>query len=117
MITIIGHSPGPGRGSSKVKATKDIVKDWMNECGVTTYNWNNLVDFHAKNLKFKDITKTFENKEDEKIIALGNLVSTYLYRMGVKHLKVPHPSRKNRMWNDPDLEPKTINEIKKYIEN
>ena len=52
QIVIIGHSPG------KVDAAKSTtlkkVKDWMESCHILSYDWYNLVDYHAPDLKLKD---------------------------------------------------------------
>ena len=54
QIVIIGHSPG------KVDAAKSTtlkkVKDWMESCHIISYDWYNLVDYHAPDLKLKDAT-------------------------------------------------------------
>jgi uracil-DNA glycosylase len=54
------------------------------------------------------------NHPPDKVIALGNLVAKYFENRKIEHLKVPHPSGLNRMWNDPELEPKVIEEIRGF---
>jgi len=38
------------------------------------------------------------------------VASDYLNKLGVRHCKIPHPSRLNRMWNDPP-----VNKLNKYL--
>mgnify|MGYP003138530058 FL=1 len=53
-----------------------------------------------------------ERIKDCKVIAMGNEVSDYFTKNNVEHLKVPHPSGLNRMWNNPELEPSVIEQIR-----
>jgi uracil-DNA glycosylase len=111
-VVIVGHSPGKVSESKSITRIK--VKRWLGE---TQYDWYNLVDYHTASLKMKDVEldpkliMTYD-----KIIALGNQSSEWLTRNGVNHLKVPHPSGLNRVWNDPDAESQTVNLINDYLE-
>jgi uracil-DNA glycosylase len=111
-VVIVGHSPGKVSESKSITRIK--VKRWLGE---TQYDWYNLVDYHTASLKMKEITLKAEQLIGyDKVIALGNQPSDWLIRNGVNHLKVPHPSGLNRVWNDPGAEPQTINLIKSYLE-
>lgn len=113
-LIIIGHSPGPGIVSNRKTSTLNRVRSWINK--EYTYEWKNLVDYHAPTLKMSDVNldenyvKTFDY-----VIALGNMASNWLNKMNINHLKVPHPSGLNRMWNNPQTEIDTIESIKKYL--
>ena len=37
-------------------------------------------------------------------------------KLGIQHLKIPHPSRLNRQWNDPKTEITTKKRLKKYLQ-
>lgn len=53
--------------------------------------------------------------KSKKIVALGNFASEALFRLGVSHFKLPHPSGLNRQINDDDYIAKCLNECKVYI--
>ena len=111
-VVIVGHSPGKVAESKSI--TRIRVKRWLEE---VKYDWHNLVEYHAPSLKMKDVEldPTIILKYD-KVIALGNQPSEWLTRNCINHLKVPHPSGLNRIWNDPLAESRTISQIKKYLE-
>lgn len=50
------------------------------------------------------------------VVALGNSVSSVLSRLGVEHFKMPHPSGRNRLLNDPVFEMMKLCECREYIE-
>lgn len=113
-LIVIGHSPGPGIVSNRKTSTLNRVRKWINED--YTYEWKNLVNYHAPTLRMSDVSldenyvKTFDY-----VIALGNMASNWLTKRNINHLKVPHPSGLNRMWNNPQTEIDTIDSIKKYL--
>tara|TARA_B100000029_G_C16728038_1_gene649600 strand:+ start:83 stop:439 length:357 start_codon:yes stop_codon:yes gene_type:complete len=113
-ILVLGHSPGPMKCSSKVKTTKHRVSDWLKDYD---YDFHNLSPVHAPVLRLSEVKDehVLPAIKHDKIIALGNLASQYLTRKNIDHLKVPHPSMKNRVWNDSSLEPKVIKQIREYI--
>ena len=93
----------------------------MDELGVDRFKWKWTNVFLTKTTRTKlEGIETQEFMERlkgyGKIIALGNIPSDQMKRLGIQHLKVPHPSGLNRMWNDPELEPKVINDIKGYLQ-
>ena len=45
---------------------------------------------------------------------MGNDVAKHFTKNNVEHLKVPHPSGLNRMWNNPELEPQVIEQIRGF---
>ena len=114
QIVIIGHSPG------KVDAAKSTtlkkVKDWMESCHILSYDWYNLVDYHAPDLKLKDATLKPETVKDYSvIISLGNLADDWCKRNNINNYKMPHPSGLNRIWNDKRRANKIIRELRKHI--
>ena len=115
MIIFVGIAPGnhPPEKSPTLKR----IKFWMDSIGIEKYEWINLVDHQAPNLKLSEVnTKEFlkKIKGHTHIIALGNLPSAFLKKNNIKHLKVPHPSGLNRIWNDKTVEPKVIKKIKGF---
>ena len=116
-LLVLGHSPGPMKASAKVRTTKHRVKDWLKACNILDYDFHNLCPTHAPTLKLSEINDehVLSAINHDKVIALGNLASQYLTRKNIDHLKVPHPSMKSRVWNDPTTEPKVLDDMRSYI--
>jgi len=118
-IVFVGSAPGnhpPDKSPTRRRITK-----WMDELGVDRFKWKLTNVFLTKTTRTK--LEGIETQEFmqrlrgyKKIIALGNIPSDQMKRLDIQHLKVPHPSGLNRMWNDPELEPKVINDIKGYLQ-
>jgi len=97
----VGTEPGKNP-PNKSQTIKRITK-WSIEANLKDWTWTNISDpDHLEQIK------------GLRVIAMGNIVAKYFDKHNIKHLKVPHPSGLNRMWNDPDLEPKVINEIRGF---
>ena len=97
----VGTEPG-NNPPNKSQTIKRITK-WSLEAGVQNWTWTNLSDPEHM-IKIKGY----------KVIAMGNVVAKYFEKNNVEHLKVPHPSGLNRMWNDPKLEPQVIEQIRGF---
>jgi hypothetical protein len=115
MILFLGIAPGnhPPEKSPTLKR----VRYWMDSVGIKEYGFTNLVDYKAPKLKLSEIdVEEVANKLKgySHIIALGNLPSTFLEKNLVPHLKVPHPSGLNRIWNDKSVEPQVIENIRGF---
>ena len=102
MKTIyVGTEPG-NHPPEKSPTIKRITK-WSIQAGIKNWDWTNISDpNHLKQI------------ENSRVIAMGNDVAKYFTKNNIKHLKVPHPSGLNRMWNDPELEPKVIEQIRGF---
>ena len=110
-IIFVGTSPG-NYPPDKSPTIKRITK-WANAAGLIQWTWTNLIEHKDPNLKLSRVDGgVLMRIQGYKVVALGNLVSQYFTKKNIKHLKVPHPSGLNRMWNDPELEPKVIEEIR-----
>ena len=98
-IIYVGTKPGnfpPDRSPTIRRITK-----WSEQAGVQDWDWTNLSD-----------NNMLEKIKGCKVIAMGNEVHTYFAKNKIEHLKVPHPSGLNRMWNNPELEPSVIEQIR-----
>ena len=49
------------------------------------------------------------------VVALGNVPSRALTKLGIPHFTLPHPSFRNRKLNDPDYEKQVLEECRAYI--
>ena len=102
MKTIyVGTEPG-NHPPEKSPTIKRITK-WSTEAGIKNWTWTNISDPNWR-----------EHIIGCRVIAMGNDVAKHFTKNNVEHLKVPHPSGLNRMWNDPELEPKVIEEIRGF---
>ena len=100
-VIYVGTKPG-NFPPSKSPTIKRITK-WSDRAGIINWSWTNMSDPDHLN-KIKGC----------KVIAMGNDVANYFTKYNIEHLKVPPPSGLNRMWNDPELEPKVIEEIRGF---
>ena len=119
-ILVVGHSPGATdiRKRKNGSPTINRLNRWLDACDVRIYSFTNLCAHHKVSLKLSDIDETFINEcvnSYNKIIALGNEVSYYLKKLGVEHFSAPHPSPRNRKFNDKYFEPHIMNKLKEYI--
>ena len=102
-IIYVGTRPG-NFPPPKSPTIKRITK-WSKLAGIEEQNWD------WTNISDPDHMKHIQGC---KVIAMGNEVHDYFKKNNIEHLKVPHPSGLNRMWNDPELEPKVIEEIRGF---
>ena len=103
-ILVVGQKPGLVHKSKST--TWNRVSGWIKE----DYDWTDIY-----NLDDEVIFTVEQTYKYSHIVALGNVASDYLNKLGVRHCKIPHPSRLNRMWNDPQTEIDTVNKLNKYL--
>ena len=114
-IIFVGMNPSarqPRKGS-----TRNKLADWANEMRVESYSFMNVIDqpgdVHHSMIDYKVLT--FALKDYRRVIALGNFVSDTLKKSGIEHFKLPHPSPRNRMLNNPEKISTILSECAKYI--
>lgn len=103
-ILVVGMKPGLVEKSKSVTWNK--VSEWIEQ----PYDWTNIYNLNDEVIFTVEQTYKYSH-----IVALGNVASDYLNKLGVRHCKVPHPSRLNRMWNDPQTEIDTVNKLNNYL--
>jgi len=69
---------------------------------------------HISTMDLEPIKKRLAGKR--KIIALGGMVSNILTKAKIEHLKVDHPSPRNRNFNKEDHELITVLRMRQYID-
>ena len=119
-VLVIGHSPGktPINKRKNGSPTLNRLNRWLDACEVDIYSFTNLCAHHKEFLKMADIDGIFIQKITKnynKIITLGGFVSQYITKMGINHYAAPHPSPRNRKFNDKSFEPMIVNELKEYL--
>ena len=119
MILVVGHSPSskeycPKKGNPSINR----LNRWLDACGVDIYSFTNLCAHHSDSIKAADIDETLIKecvKPYNKVIALGNEVAHYFKKKGIDCFHAPHPSPRNRKFNDKSYESTVINGLQKYI--
>lgn len=119
MILVVGHSPSskeycPKKGNPSINR----LNRWLDACGVDIYSFTNLCAHHSESIKAADINETLIKecvKPYNKVIALGNEVAHYFKKKGIDCFHAPHPSPRNRKFNDKSYESTVINGLQKYI--
>ena len=119
-VLVIGHSPGktPINKRKNGSPTLNRLNRWLDACNVDIYSFSNLCASHKEFLKSSDIDGILIQKitkNYQKVIGLGGFVAQYLTKLGIKHYAAPHPSPRNRKFNDKTFEPMIVNEIKEYL--
>ena len=119
-VVVVGLCPS----SNDVRSRSDTywrLKNWMNIVGQYAYDFYNvipdIVDAEPKmaNVNLEDINTKLSKFRDKKVIALGNFPSKVLHKLGIDHLKIGHPSMRNRKWNDFRNVTMTLENMKDYL--
>jgi G:T/U-mismatch repair DNA glycosylase len=113
-VIFVGMNPSakqPRKGS-----TRNKLAEWAEEMRVDSYDFINVIDqpgeVHHSMVDYKSLTFTL--KQYRRVIALGNFVSDVLKRSDIEHFKLPHPSPRNRMLNNPEKISAILQECAKY---
>lgn len=113
-VIFVGMNPSakqPRKGS-----TRNKLAEWAEEMRVDSYDFINVIDqpgeVHHSMVDYKSLTFTL--KQYRRVIALGNFVSDVLKRSDIEHFKLPHPSPRNRMLNDPEKISQILQECARY---
>lgn len=114
-VIFVGMNPSskqPRKGS-----TRNKLAEWTNEMRVDSYSFMNVIDqpgdVHHSMVDYTSLTFTL--KRYKRVIALGNFVSDVLKRANIEHFKLPHPSPRNRMLNNPEKISLILSECAKYV--
>jgi hypothetical protein len=104
-VVVVGLCPS----SNDVRSRSDTywrLKNWMNIVGQYAYDFYNVIpdivdaDPKMANVNLEDINTKLSKFRGKKVIALGNFASKVLDKLDIDHLKIGHPSMRNRKWND-----------------
>lgn len=118
-VIVVGQNPASDAiyTVAPKNTTHDTLGKWMTELGVEQWSFVNawqrpgacaLCDVDAAFLK--EATAGYMN-----VLALGNLASLALKRAGIPHVKMPHPSPRNRMHNDPELIRRALADVRERM--
>lgn len=120
-ILVIGMNPSNKPTlNGKTSATFKRLEKWMDSCEVKHFSFANTFDYPKDNPTHLDVDYqklcTLIQGYD-KIIAMGGFVSRALNKINAPHFEAPHPSPRNRKFNDPSFEPTFIMSLRKYVTN
>jgi hypothetical protein len=110
-------NPGRWAPSHKNSALHRLNK-WMTHAGVEHYSFTNV--YHEQgNFSLRDVDYGFllsiVSLHQGIVFALGGMASSALLRYDYPHVKLPHPSSRNRRFNDPAFEPQVMDRIRRYV--
>lgn len=111
------NTPGTTTGVERKNTTFDKLHKWFTYSGVQYFSFVNTTDKRGE-IKPADIdwdTLKVCLEGHTKVIALGGFASSALKRLNIQHHKLPHPSPRNRKFNDASYEPMVMKELKRYI--
>ena len=117
-VLVVGQNPA---FTSSVSSTKNKtlyrLYRWMSKANVEHFSFMNAYEYPGS-IKEQDVSAGLyeAHLHHKKIVALGNEASKALDKMGIKHLKMPHPSGLNRYLNDIEYEEKYIKLLRDYVE-
>ena len=112
-IIFIGISPSAKK--SFKNSTLTTLKKWCENAGILHYDFHNVIPHKEKSCDESDVDVDLllEKTKDRKIIvALGGFVHKVLRKHNITHIKVDHPSPRNRALNDPHRHRQNIEILK-----
>ena len=128
MIMFVGLAPSSKNEDPRVpfKGTKsgERLKRWINTCGVRSYALYNLfLEVLPRGPLLKEELQRAGSKLRDKaqyadgVVALGQEASRALKLAGIGHYRMPHPSGRNRLFNNKAYEPMVVAKLKTWVEN
>jgi uracil-DNA glycosylase len=113
MVLFVGDRPSTKNVDPMIPfiGTKsyDRLLDWASRLGLVNFD---MINSHDSAL----LTIISANAHIKIVIALGNVAARRLDRAGIPHLKMPHPSGRNRKLNDKEYVEQMLWETKQRIE-
>ena len=100
-VLVIGMNPSGFKAHKGT--TLPRLRTWLQYIDVLEHDFINVSNEYGCGIKLDpDYNRVLEKCKDyDAVLALGNYVSKVLNRLGIQHFKLPHPSPRIRMINDP----------------
>ena len=126
MIIFVGDKPSSKNIDPDIPfvGTQSYKKllEWIGEMDInimdvklTNQDQIKIVERNSETIHPKIYDRFMENAETDKFIALGNIASGKLNKVGIEHFKLPHPSGLNRKINDKKYIKDQLKLCKEYI--
>lgn len=107
-VLVVGCNPGaPLRDASRVPRGSALARlgEWVGRAGLPYVSFVNCFyetgRYSMRRVEWDFLRDCVACGEHETVVALGGFPSQVLTRLGVEHVRVPHPSGLNREVNDP----------------
>ena len=114
-VVVFGSNPASGKRAQTANSTLPRVARWMGECGIDTYDFANVIERHVEIELFADVNSSRVSRlalHGDRVVTLGRFASQVMTRLGIVHYALPHPSPRNRQFNDPMFEDRTLAKLK-----
>ena len=111
-ILILGQNPSSAKPFKN--NTIERLSRWLKYANINRYDFDNVS---------RDVGNSFEVDIDHvkrvtrgynKIVALGGVASNTLGKLDIPHLRMPHPSPRNRQLNCKEFEKEKMKTLKEY---
>jgi hypothetical protein len=117
-ILVLGMAPSLLKKGTKKGLSLERLQGWMDFCGFPEYDFHNIIQTPVTIPRMKNVSIEllhYAVNERRAVITLGTFVSSVCEKLGIDHYSLPHPSPRNRKFNDPDFEPKMLILLKEYL--
>ena len=114
-ILVLGLNPSAKHSSSK---SLETLWKWLDFLEVKYVSFDNIYPKYGKVIQ-NQIDKRYIREissESDRIIALGQTVSSTLSSMGIDHFRLPHPSGLNRQLNNKKFLNQKLSRCLLYLE-
>lgn len=122
-VMFVGLNPGNKRIKTSVDDNQSLKRlhKWVRAIGIKHFSFvncthapgNPTVKELAKDVSF--LKECIVNMDYDAVIALGNTASAILKKLDIEHLKMPHPSPRNRKFNEAGYEEEKVEEAYEYV--
>ena len=117
-ILFVGISPSSNTSPFK-NGTFDRLKKWADTVGLEKFDFCNVIPDVVNGMDmtlvdFDSLILRCEGKK--KIVALGGFVARVLLSSNITHMKIDHPSPRNRNLNSVEYEEEMIVRLKEYLD-
>lgn len=106
----MGSNPSAGKAKPHRNTTMKRIERWAEDLQIS-YDFCNVIPYHVDREDHKlvdqdrisSITKTHNH-----ILTLGKFAHDVLRKLNIAHYALPHPSPRNRQFNDKNFEKNTL---------
>lgn len=125
MIIFIGQNPANCMkvNDEAFANTKsgEVLAEWIK---VLNTDEQIIKCFNAAKIKGTPLEKDYDlelamilgPQVEANFVALGNYASKFLTKNNIEHYKLPHPSKRNRKFNDPDFIKQELVKCKEWLD-
>ena len=114
-VAVVGMNPSDKK--FRKNCAMDRLGRWCEELGITDRLFINCSTkpghFDVSTVDREAVHRVVNTCD--RVIALGNVPSSVLKKLGVAHHRMPHPSPRNRKFNDPEYEPVVLTAAREYL--